>query len=59
MAHAGSIIAAGLGRGRVRLPGRKKRVSVRHLQRGLNTETAIPTGLLILQQNPSNIHPKI
>ena len=28
MAHAGSIIAAGLGKGRVRLPCRKKRISV-------------------------------
>jgi len=28
MAHAGSIIAAGLGRGRVRLPCKKRRVSV-------------------------------
>ena len=28
MAHSGSIIAAGLGRGRVRMPCRNKRVSV-------------------------------
>lgn len=28
MAHSGSIIAAGLGKGRVRLPCGKKRVSV-------------------------------